>query len=474
MTTELDANPILPEYDQPNQFENNIPVIQGNGDQEDSTTDTGFSTPSPNSNSPRTRVPQTLLVRARTTGDYLQHVHDESRRRFLIDNGGPLAIRQFQISEDYGLDELRAPPILPDRERRKSLEHVWSHKTPPPHKPFPQRLRDDLIVASWIIFLSIWGSLARIGLSALSEYPGQPVFQLIWAQFVGCAVMGFLLQDKTLFPKDKRYVALYIGLTTGFCGSLTSFSSFIWNCFQALANLDPYFERARGNNVLALIAQVIITLSVSIAALRLGAHAAQVTRHVLPSITEMNEAKLYLDSLGIFLAIGSWSGAAIMSGLLPQWHKELLTAVLAPTGNLPTFGFTENRGTLSLATFSLQPSYSTLSAWHVLSQYAGDRYPRCMQPNSRSCTDSHLSDFLCGTLWCRQWILWMPIDGKYFCGRVRYTYEITCVYLCWSIYNLGNHSLGLDCGDIGLDTGIRASVRAVTCCRISSGLWDFS
>jgi fluoride exporter len=339
MTTELDANPIFPKDGQPDQ-NHNIPVTEiGNDYQEESTTDTGFSTPSrtlKNSNELASHSPRSLLLRARTTGDYLQHVHDESRRRFLIANGGPLAARQVPISEDYGLDELRAPPILPDRERRRSLEQVWSHKTPPSPKPFRQRLRDDLIVASWIIVLSIWGALARIGLSALSTYPGQPVFQLIWAQFVGCAVMGFLLQDKTLFPKDKRYVALYIGLTTGFCGSLTSFSSFMWNCFQALANLDPYFERAGGDNVLALIGQVVITLSISIAALRLGAHAAQLTRHLLPSITEMNKAKRYLDSLGVILAVGSWSGAAIMTGLLPQWHPELLTTVFAPAGKFRT------------------------------------------------------------------------------------------------------------------------------------------
>jgi fluoride ion exporter CrcB/FEX len=356
MTTELDANPILPEADQLDQ-NYHIPVNGiANDYQEESTTDTGFSTPSrtpQNSNELRSHSPRSLLVRARTTGDYLQHVHDESRRRFLIANGGPLAARQVPISEDYGLDELRAPPILPDRERRRSLEQVWSHKTPPSPKPFRQRLRDDLIVASWIIFLSIWGALVRIGLSALSTYPGQPVFQLIWAQFVGCAVMGFLLQDKTLFPKDKRYVALYIGLTTGFCGSLTSFSSFMWNCFQALANLDPYFERARGDNVLALIGQVIITLSVSIAALRLGAHAAQLTRHMLPSITEMNKAKRHLDSLGVILAIGSWCGAAIMTGMLPQWHPELLTTVFAPAGNFPTLNVLKFRGAMSVATLSL-------------------------------------------------------------------------------------------------------------------------
>jgi hypothetical protein len=88
-----------------------------------------------------------------------------------------------------------------------------------------------------------------------------------------------------------------------------------------------------------LIGQIIITLSVSIAALRLGAHAAQLTRHFLPSITEMNKAKRYLDCLGVILAIGSWSAAAIMTGLLSQWHPELLTTVFAPVGGFRTLEF---------------------------------------------------------------------------------------------------------------------------------------
>jgi fluoride ion exporter CrcB/FEX len=149
---------------------------------------------------------------------------------------------------------------------------------------------------------------------------------------VGCAVMGFLLQDKTLFPKEDRYIALYIGLTTGFCGSLTSFSSFMWNCFQALANLDPHYERARGRNVLAILAQIIITLCISIAALRFGAHCAQLTRHMLPSVREITKFKHHLDMLGISLGVFGWITAAIMTGLIPEWRAQLFTALLAPAG----------------------------------------------------------------------------------------------------------------------------------------------
>jgi fluoride ion exporter CrcB/FEX len=144
--------------------------------------------------------------------------------------------------------------------------------------------------------------------------------------------MGFLLQDKTLFPKEDRYVPLYIGLTTGFCGSLTSFSTFMWNCFQGLANLDPYYERGRGKNVLALASQVIITLSVSIASLRFGAHVAQVVRTFLPSVRELGRVARYLDWVGVVLGVLGWSGAAIMTGLIPEWRPELFAAVLGPAG----------------------------------------------------------------------------------------------------------------------------------------------
>lgn len=339
MTTELDASSILSEPRSPDRRTDasNIPLRQWPTylNPIESSSETGDSTPISPLEGESPIQPQSLeeamsgprLTKAHTTGEYIQQTHQRL---------GSLPTRKFSFADHYGLDELRAPPILPDRERRKSLEHAWTHKPELPKLAFRDRILDDIVVGSWITFLAIWGSLARIGLSALSTYPGQPVFQLIWAQFIGCAVMGFLLQDKTLFPKDDRYVALYIGLTTGFCGSVTSFSSFIWDCFQALANLDPFYERARGKNVLALLAQIVITLCISIAALRFGAHCAQATRHLLPSVRDVTRIKRYLDTIGIIMGFTTWAAAGIMAGLIPKWRPELFTTILAPAGNFDT------------------------------------------------------------------------------------------------------------------------------------------
>ena len=120
----------------------------------------------------------------------------------------------------------------------------------------------------------------------------------------------------------------------------------MWNCFQALANLDPYYDRARGKNVLALLAQVIITLCVSIAALRLGAHCAQVTRSLLPSLRPLPGIKRYLDMVGLLLAIAGWAAAGIMTGLIPEWRPQLFTVVFAPAGishtNFYTYRYDRN------------------------------------------------------------------------------------------------------------------------------------
>jgi len=404
MTTELHANPILSEPSTPVQHTDrhtSIPINRWlprhlQPESSTDTTTTGDSTPEPlvdpldetlpaqvslpaSTRTPSRRrrptledassTPRSRLVKARTAGEYLQH-HDRQRKQFLVERGGQIQ-RRLSFVDDYGLDELRAPPILPDRERRKSLEHAWAHKPEIPKQLWAQRVRDDCIIACWIAFFAIWGLLARMGLEALSTYPGQPVFPLIWPQFVGCAVMGFLLQDKILFPKQDRYVPLYIGLTTGFCGSLTSFSSFMWNSFQSMANLDPVYDRGPGKDVLALASQVIVTLSLSIAALRFGAHIAQVVSRWLPSIREGEKSVRWLDWIGVGLGVCVWAGVGIMTGLIPQWRRQLFAAVFGPVGLSssrcdPCFGLTScARCHPTLATLPLQPSDPLVPPRHI-------------------------------------------------------------------------------------------------------------
>lgn len=48
----------------------------------------------------------------------------------------------------------------------------------------------EVAVLSMLGIFSFFGLLARLGLIAISSYSGQPTFSILWAQVVGCAIMG--------------------------------------------------------------------------------------------------------------------------------------------------------------------------------------------------------------------------------------------------------------------------------------------
>lgn len=162
-------------------------------------------------------------------------------------------------------DSTAPPPFA----ARKAEDYLHRRKEPP---SIPRWLT-EIYAVSYLIFFSILGTLARLGLQWLTFYPGTPIVTpVIWANFAGCVFMGFLSEDQTLFQdawsgasmptnekresarsnmsnfdkinkaevaKRKKAIPLYIGLATGFCGSLTSFSSFARDFFLALSNNLP-------------------------------------------------------------------------------------------------------------------------------------------------------------------------------------------------------------------------------------------
>ncbi len=80
----------------------------------------------------------------------------------------------------------------------------------------------------------------------------------------------------------KKTIPLYVGLATGFCGSFTSFSSFIRDLFLALSNdlpvpgadAGPVLARSGGQSFLALLAVAVATVALSLSGLFVGAHLA--------------------------------------------------------------------------------------------------------------------------------------------------------------------------------------------------------
>ncbi|KAI1409503.1 hypothetical protein F5Y13DRAFT_91326 [Hypoxylon sp. FL1857] len=263
------------------------------------------------------------------------------------------------------------------------------------------RLATEIYTVSYLILFAILGTLARLGLQALTFYVGAPVsFSSVWPNFAGSLVLGFLAEDRMLFRYEwgtpnyelqllrakhngldeeagnsgsstdrvavdlaaakkahmatKKTIPLYIGLATGFCGSFTSFSSFIRDIFLALSNdmLVPdagsiSTPRNGGYSFMALLGVTITTVSLSLTGLMLGAQLALALEPVTPSLP-FNFTRKLLDRFAVFLAWGAWIGAILLSVLPPDrfshpgaaetWRgRATFALVFAPLGCLGRF-----------------------------------------------------------------------------------------------------------------------------------------
>ncbi|KAH7113821.1 CrcB-like protein-domain-containing protein [Dendryphion nanum] len=237
------------------------------------------------------------------------------------------------------------------------------------------RFATGLYTISYLIFFSILGTLARLGLQWLTFYPGAPVvFSELWANVAGTFIIGFLGEDQKLFSQEwgqgpsssaaaaaavhskvKKTIPLYIGLVTGFCGSFTSFSSFMRDLFFALSNNLPSpnlspptstLPRHNGYSVMAVLAVLFTTLSLCYSAVLLGSHLAIYASRITPTLPFTLTRRL-LDPLFVFLGLGSWIAAVIMcifppdrlGGPVPKspetWRGQALFAcAFAPAGCL--------------------------------------------------------------------------------------------------------------------------------------------
>ncbi|KAE9390082.1 hypothetical protein BT96DRAFT_967850 [Gymnopus androsaceus JB14] len=126
--------------------------------------------------------------------------------------------------------------------RRRSTQHsdiLPTNSTSEPHHAFSPHVLFLLMPAS------IFGVLVRLGLVALTTYNGQSVFSLAYVQGFGCFVMGIGITLKE--PLGELYPPLYTALTTGFCGSVTTFSSWQLDVFNSWINSNDAEHSALRN-----------------------------------------------------------------------------------------------------------------------------------------------------------------------------------------------------------------------------------
>ncbi|CAK7199512.1 hypothetical protein SEUCBS139899_002192 [Sporothrix eucalyptigena] len=361
---------------------------------------------------------------------------------------------ELPIAPHHSLEEYRSRDSRQPEERR-SQSTAAAERT-----QFISRLRTELYTTAYLIFFSLMGTLARLGLISLTTYTGAPVsFGILWANFAGTAVLGFLaelspiinrnheaaqkaaqaaeagnvdIEDEpeknddaeadpssrdsaqvaradeeiaenrgsgvegdgrmddeggvggapldaanSLAPVDdeptpdpivhRRPIPLYVGLATGFCGSFTSFSSFMMDVFDALANTLPapkyhpsdaafsssdLASRHNGYSVMAVLAVIFLTVCMCLSALKCGAHLAialhKTVKHTPPLARHRGRrvprVLVFADNGVVVLAFLCWLLAVLLTVFQPgaadthQWRGEVLFAlVFAPLGCLLRF-----------------------------------------------------------------------------------------------------------------------------------------
>lgn len=320
----------------------------------------------------------------------------------------PLEANMYQ-HESLEDSRSRDQDYLRDRAQqgRGVVDGDGSTSTPPTieekgkhHGTHVSKLATQLYTISYLILFSLFGTLARLGLQALTSYHGEPVtFSSVWPNFAGSLVMGFLSEDRKLFRHEwgtptydqqlqearrgredeesggsgsrhanidltaakkahlatKKTIPLYIGLATGFCGSFTSYSSFIRDVFLALSNDLPNSDLASttiprngGYSFMALLAVILMTVCLSLGGLFVGAHIAIALERYTPSMPFKSTRK-FVDRIAVFLAVGCWIGAIVLSAVPPDrfsnglgsaeiWRgRATFALVFAPLGCLARF-----------------------------------------------------------------------------------------------------------------------------------------
>ncbi|XP_006460286.1 hypothetical protein AGABI2DRAFT_150254 [Agaricus bisporus var. bisporus H97] len=137
---------------------------------------------------------------------------------------------------------------------------------------------------------SILGTLARLGLLAMTEYNGQSIFSLAYVQALGCLIMGFALRLRE--PIGQFYGPFYTALTTGFCGSLTTFSSWQTDIFDSWINNENN-RRSGFHSFIDGLGKSVFTLSFSLASVSFGYNMANLIAPYLPTFKFPRKAVRY-------------------------------------------------------------------------------------------------------------------------------------------------------------------------------------
>ncbi|KAJ2614058.1 hypothetical protein H4S08_001894 [Coemansia sp. RSA 1365] len=172
---------------------------------------------------------------------------------------------EVRLERDVNEPEVTSIPV---EQTPETVEEEYKEESPsvPPLRPRPAFLYIGPVFASLIVF-SMIGVLVRVFLTRLFTYNGEPIYGLIWTQMVGCFIMGIATRTKGILMRYSP--ALNVGVTTGLCGSITTFSSWQLLVFVQFFNTARH-DHTRFKNFLGGMSVLVSTLACSMGAFYLG------------------------------------------------------------------------------------------------------------------------------------------------------------------------------------------------------------
>lgn len=230
-------------------------------------------------------------------------------------------------------------------------------------RPYPVKFLDHIEQLLAFSFFAICGCMARLGLEALTDFEQGGV---LWPNFAGCLLMGL---STNIFGG-----ALHLLHGTGFCGTLTSFSSFIVSLFHICTEPQASWP-TYGYGVPVLFAQLIIQVAVSSAGYEVGCHLASFIIPFIPTdwirkpVHEANYRRL-LSVCGLL----AWIAVLVLAIVLHNRNYPL-AAVFSPLGMYVRYYLSRlNRGDLKWGTLAanllgtaLASMFDVLSDWRIAS-----------------------------------------------------------------------------------------------------------
>lgn len=295
-----------------------------------------------------------LEFRERSFQEEIRHVHRELENLEAESLSGSLP-EGFNVEKDYT--------------SRKDLRAVYS------------KASGIMPIILSIVSGSIWGVLGRKGLMALTTYNGSFLSGVIWANFAACIVMGMAVDSANVWKvlidggdyANKGIIGVYVGITTGFCGTLSSFSSVILEAFNKSADTLPseyYSYPNSAYGIMEFLAVIIAHMCLSLTGFQIGKHFIDMIDPALPALSR----KVYrtLEKLWIVLGLVAFIIIVVLIGVKNNgsWRSWTFACFFAPFGalsrfflskylnhkikNFPLGTFTANLwGTLLLAIFTL-------------------------------------------------------------------------------------------------------------------------